>query len=158
MGLNAGQKLGPYEILGRLGAGEDTLLLESGESKNVEGWSPDGRLVAFNRVKPGGFSEIWFLPMEGAGRKPFPPGSSRTSQGELRFSPNGKWVAYVSGVSQQREVFVQPFSMPRSRGLYLKPSSDPRGSAIAILPRATGRDSRFPLAWRTSPPRASRSS
>lgn len=91
------------------GGGEETLLLESDDYKNAGDWSPDGRVLTFDRQKSGGAASMWALPMDGAGRKPYALDASQSWQNQTRFSPDGKWLAWTSEDTGQREIFVQPF-------------------------------------------------
>jgi Tol biopolymer transport system component len=89
--------------------GEETVLLESGDNKSAEDWSPDGRVLTFNRAKPDNVASIWALPMDGAGRKPYAIETAPFTESQTRLSPDGKWLAWASGESGRYEVFVQPF-------------------------------------------------
>jgi hypothetical protein len=53
-------------------------------------------------------ASIWILPL-GVARNSFPLVQSRAVNGEARFSPDCKWVAYRSNESGQVEVFVTRF-------------------------------------------------
>ena len=90
---------------------EDTSLEEVPDS-----WSPDGRYIAFTRSDTRGesASQIWILPLLG-NRKPFPFLNSDSDESEASFSPNGKWLAYVSDESGRREVYIVPFPKPDGR-------------------------------------------
>jgi Tol biopolymer transport system component len=94
---------------------EETVLLESGDNKSAEDWSPDGRVLTFNRAKPDGAASIWALPMDGAARKPYAIETSRSTESQTRFSPDGKWLAWASAETGQYEVFVQPFPATGAR-------------------------------------------
>src|SRR5262249_53000201 len=56
---------------------------------------------------------IWILPLVGD-RKPFSFSNTPASEGAARFSPDGKWIAYVSDEGRAagggtRQVYVKPF-------------------------------------------------
>jgi len=55
---------------------------------------------------------VWALPVDGADRKPFPVAQTAAEETNGRFSPDGKWVAYVSDETGRAEVFVRPFPGP----------------------------------------------
>ncbi len=97
------------------GTGEDELLLSSTTSyKFPTDWSPDSRLIALHSTdtasKTG--SDIWVFSV--ADRQatflttPFHEGSPQ-------FSPDGRWIAYVSTESGKREVYVRPFPDPSGK-------------------------------------------
>jgi Tol biopolymer transport system component len=76
-------------------------------------WSATGNAIAFLQ-RPGpddGSSGIWVLPMEGD-RKPRLFLESRFSLTHPDFSPDGRWMAYVSNESGAQEVYVQPYPGP----------------------------------------------
>jgi hypothetical protein len=92
------------------GAGSEEILFESKENKQPFDWSSDGRFIAYITYgDPKTRGNVWILPMFGD-RKPIP--FLQTDSGELYpfFSPDGRWIAYVSDESKQSEVYVRPFS------------------------------------------------
>jgi serine/threonine protein kinase len=95
------------------GAGEREMLLSSGNVDHPTDWTRDGQFIIFNRG-PLGSQRIWVLPMFGD-RKAFPlfpnAGYDHTNG---RVSPNGKWIAYSSSESGDREVYVTSF--PKGNG------------------------------------------
>src|SRR5262249_15594735 len=71
-------------------------------------WSSDGGHVLYQERNPNTNWDIWILPTSGD-KKPFPFAVTRSYEGDARFSPDGKWIAYVSDESGSAEVYVQPF-------------------------------------------------
>jgi hypothetical protein len=61
-----------------------------------------------------GFSDLLVLPA--AGGKPVPFLQTRFAEAQGRFSPDGRWVAYVSDQSGSREVYVRAFTSDFSGG------------------------------------------
>jgi hypothetical protein len=61
--------------------------------------------------------DIWVLPLKGDS-KPFPFLRTPADEHEGAFSPNGRWVAYVSNETGSFEIFVRPFP-PSNRGKWL---------------------------------------
>ena len=90
------------------GAAADEVLFESPESKLPTGFSPDGKILLFNRTMTGTKMDIWALPITGD-RKPFPVIATAFDEGYATFSPDGRWIAYDSNDSGASEVYVQPF-------------------------------------------------
>ena len=75
-------------------------------------FSPDGRRLAF-RIG----SEVWTAPMEGDSEHPRLGTATRfadasSSQLDAEYSPDGRWMAYVSNQSGVANVFVQSFPGP----------------------------------------------
>jgi len=73
-------------------------------------WSPDGQLLAFVEVNPTTGVDIWVLRMSDRKAQPF----LRTPFNESapRFSPDGRWLAYISDESGRFEIYVQPYPGP----------------------------------------------
>jgi len=96
------------------GSGDDQLLLKSDENKIPTDWSRDGRFLLYNATASKTGNDLWVLPLEGD-RKPIPFLRTEFAEGQGRFSPDGRWIAYVSSESGDAEVYVRPFS-PNSSG------------------------------------------
>jgi serine/threonine-protein kinase len=81
-------------------------------------WSPDGKLLAFIEVNPTTGVDIWVLrmgdpsPSSGQARKAQPFLRTPFSEGAPRFSPDGRWLAYISNESGRYEIYVQPYPGP----------------------------------------------
>src|SRR5260370_22435882 len=81
-------------------------------------WSSDGQLLAFVELNPTKGRAIWVLrlgdPSAGSGQvrkaQPFP----RTPFNESvpQFSPDGRWLAYISDESGRFEIYVHPYPGP----------------------------------------------
>ncbi len=90
-------------------SGEEEVLLKDDEVKIPSDWSRDGRFLLYNILQNRGrSSSIWVLPMIGD-RKPAKYLASEFNEFGGRFSPDGRWVAYVSDVSKRSEIYVSPF-------------------------------------------------
>jgi eukaryotic-like serine/threonine-protein kinase len=92
------------------GAGSDELLLRGQTDQNMlaEDWSLDGRFIIYGVGRYGTGTDLWILPLEGD-RKPYPYLQTQFNESHARFSPDVKWVAYVSDESGRAEVYVQSF-------------------------------------------------
>ena len=89
------------------GAGQDELLLKSDEAKFPNDSSPDGRYVLYQALGHVDF-DLWVLPLFDE-RKPVPYLQTDFVERSGRFSPDGRWVAYVSNASGKAEVYVRNF-------------------------------------------------
>ena len=78
-------------------------------------WAPNARYLAFTEFQPLTGADIWVIDLQTRERRPV----VRTLFDETwaRFSPDGKWIAYMSNESGRWEVFVRPASGsgPRAR-------------------------------------------
>ena len=91
------------------GSGSETLLLEGDLGKFNPSPSPDGRFLVY--VGGGGViarSDIWVLPLSGE-RKPAPFVESTFIESQGQFSPDGRWVAFMSAKSGKPQVYVTAF-------------------------------------------------
>jgi Tol biopolymer transport system component len=77
-------------------------------------WSPDGGLLLFDRQDKAGKISVWVLPLK-ENRKPYPFVETQFNAQMGKFSPDGRWVAYVSNDSGKDEVYVVPFPGPGGR-------------------------------------------
>ena len=89
--------------------GADSRLLHTDGMKAAQSWSPDGKVILFNAIDPKTRLDIWAIDARsGATPRIFAGGEADQCCG--RFSPDGKWVAYVSNQSGRPELFVVPFA------------------------------------------------
>ncbi len=106
---------GAFQIYQKLasGVGQEELLHKEDVSIRPGSWSADGRFLLYTRVDPKTGQDLWALPL------------ARNSQPSLfwqtlfiethgRFSPDGRWIAYLSDDQGRPEVYVQTF--PASGG------------------------------------------
>jgi serine/threonine-protein kinase len=102
------------------GGGEAQRLLEGG-NLIPRTFSPGGERLAYDAWGAGsGASMSWTLPLgtrEGDRPKVGTPEKFLTSGARPTFSPDGRWVAYVSAESGTPQIYVQPFSGSQGRWL-----------------------------------------
>ncbi len=90
------------------GAGGEELLLKWPEGAGLSDWSRDGKFLAYQSLNSKTHYDIWILPLSGD-RKPVPFLQSEFNERSGQFSPDGRWMAYVSDESGRVEVYVQSF-------------------------------------------------
>ena len=78
-------------------------------------WSRDGRLLLFTARNPKTGLDVWALPMTGDGKSVALLQTS-PDESEARFSPDGRWIAYVSNDSGIDQVYVRSF--PETGGVW----------------------------------------
>ncbi|MBI4906627.1 MAG: serine/threonine-protein kinase [Acidobacteria bacterium] len=113
------------------GSGNEELLLPAnGAPLWPNSWSPDGRHLLYSRMDLKTQSDLWVLPVGSgsAGAKPTPYLQTPANEDHGKFSPDGRWIAYVSNESGENHVYVQSF--PAGRGKFQVST----GSA-AVFPR-----------------------
>lgn len=91
------------------GAGNDEPLLKSSGSKITCDWALDGRYILFREWDPQTKWDLWILPLQGD-RMPLLVVRTPTEEGCGQISPDGRWLAYVSGEAGKEAVYVQPFT------------------------------------------------
>ena len=111
---SAEQKQGFRNIVTKLssGAAAAQILYSSPALNFVTDWSRDGRYILFQQVDPKsrtGF-DIWALDVEK--KTATPVLQTPFTENAAAFSPDGKWITYLSDESGQKQVYVQPFPGP----------------------------------------------
>ena len=132
------------------GAGEDELVLGSKTSfRWPTDWSPDGQIAIQSRGLTSKFS-IDIEAVSVADWKATTLLSTPFDERTPQFSPDGRWVAYVSDESGRFEVYVQPFpgeffvfnrTSVEAAGVEPASRRDQRGASpcAAPLPEVAGR-------------------
>ena len=93
---------------------EEDLLPANGQYQNPESWSPDGRTLLFTQRSQAAGADIYVFSTDGD-RRPRPLVQTKFDEGSPKFSPDGKWVAYCSNESGQKEVYVTPYPGPGAK-------------------------------------------
>ena len=84
-------------------------LITSPDNSQPSDWSRDGRFLAYASQHPTSQWDLWLLPMSIApetDRKPVLYLQSEFNENLGQFSPDGRWLAYVSDASGINEVYV----------------------------------------------------
>ena len=95
------------------GAGDIEVLLSDEELTAPTDWSRDGNFIVMNRGIAQLNSDLWVFSIQDHKATPFLATPFNESDG--RFSPDGKWMVYVSDESGQPEIYVQPFPGPGAK-------------------------------------------
>jgi eukaryotic-like serine/threonine-protein kinase len=109
----ASAKEGAYGIYWRPvdGSAPDERLMSGSWPNYPFSWSTDGKALAFVSVNPTTLQDIRVLLVDEKGTsKPFLETQFR--EGAPVFSPDGRWIAYVSDESGRFEIYVRPFPGP----------------------------------------------
>ena len=102
------------------GQGEPQLVIEPSSNENFypTSWLPDGSLLAIDRYARDRPEDIWLLPAE-EGAEPVKFLTGPSAERNAMFSPNGRWIAFDSDESGERELYVCPYRSgdehPRAR-------------------------------------------
>jgi Tol biopolymer transport system component len=106
-------RAGTRNIFWRMADGSATeVRLTTGEESHAPGsWSPNGQVLLFTDAKVG--RDILALSLRDRKVQPFL--QTRSSEAAPRFSPDGRWVAYVSDESGREEIYVRPYPGPGGR-------------------------------------------
>ncbi len=97
-----------------VGGGQAEPLFAKEESGVVLAWTRDRQYILIRRVNTKTGSDLVAVAPSGDPREVV-VAQSQHDETEGQFSPDGKWVAFVSNDSGQPEVFVQSFPEGRSR-------------------------------------------
>jgi eukaryotic-like serine/threonine-protein kinase len=83
--------------------------LASSENVQIPGsWSSDGSLLAFVERRSGTGRDVFLLPRGSRVARPLLV--SAADESAPRFSPNGRWLAYVSNQTGQNEIYLRTAS------------------------------------------------
>ena len=85
-------------------------------------WSPDGAMLAFMEQHPSTGRDIWLM-RRGGERVALV--NTDADESAPRFSPDGRWIAYVSNESGQPEVYVRSVTGPVTRRVSKDGGSEP---------------------------------
>jgi Tol biopolymer transport system component len=86
-------------------ADSEQLVDASPGDKLVEHWSPDGKSLAVTVTRSG----LWTFPLTHDAKPVLVrPSTTAVDPWQSEFSPNGRWLAYVSSEGPTPEVFVEP--------------------------------------------------
>ena len=88
------------------GGDVEPLLVVEGTSQDPHSLSRDGKRLAYYEMKLDSHRDIWLLPLEGE-KTPEPFLVTPFNERSPSFSPDGRFLAYVSDESGQDEVYVQ---------------------------------------------------
>jgi Tol biopolymer transport system component len=115
------------------GSRPEERLLTSTHLNTPTSWSPDGRMLAFYDVdlaQEGAadfqYHDIWWLSLDEP-QRPHAFLATKFWESAAVFSPDGRWLAYVSNESGRNEVYVRPFPGP---GEKLQVSTDGGGEPV----------------------------
>ena len=109
----SGSRSGNWELYLTTADGTGSLenLLEKDFAQHVNSMSPDG-VVLFHENNPATGIDLWTLPPD---MGPTPLANSPFNEQQGRFSPDGRFIAYVSDESGRNEVYVRPYPGPGER-------------------------------------------
>ena len=97
------------------GEEEPELLLESKNNSSLitEDWSDDGRFIFYKELSGDG-NCLWKLPLSDD-KTPIPEVQGSSNYDEPKFSPDGKWMIYMSDETGQWEVYIKPLGREGKR-------------------------------------------
>jgi len=101
------------------GTGDAERLTVSNNNQWPGSWHPSGKFLAFSEIsRQRSMPDIMILPMEGSEDSGWKPGNPTVFlnapfvENNPAFSPDGRWLAYMSRESGEVEVYVRPFPGP----------------------------------------------
>jgi len=117
----------------------EQLLYKSANDKQINDWSSDGKFLLFPR---GGIPrpEAMYGCCRSVKPEPRPLLQTKADEWESRFSPDVRWVAYMSNESGQNQIYVQSFPdaairVPISREGGTNPRWHPQGKELFFIGR-----------------------
>ncbi len=105
------QRKGPAQIYTKPSSGlgeEQLLVLSDAAGLQPQSASPDGKWLLAVKNPGSGARDVYAFPLLEKG-EPIPVLTSSFDEGGARFSPDGRWIAYMSNESGQMQVYVRSF-------------------------------------------------
>ena len=93
---------------------EQPLASQPGTFQIAQDVSPDRQTLVYVERTPQSPFDIWALPLSDPG-KPIPLLRSPFSKSEVRFSPDGRFLSFISDESSAPEAYVMPYPGPGER-------------------------------------------
>jgi len=90
------------------GVSTEEPLFSSAELKYNPQWSPDGQSLVYSQLNTKTNFDLYVLSLAGD-KKPTSLLQTNFIESQARFSPNGRWVSYISNETGQFEVYVESF-------------------------------------------------
>jgi hypothetical protein len=107
------------------GVASDVLIVTSDQGKTPTSWSADGVFLLYYSIDPQSGDDLWVVRMKRDHRQGMDEGTEpaaaevpsvflKTPSRELAgvFSPDGRWIAYMSNELGRMDVYVRPFVDP----------------------------------------------
>jgi serine/threonine-protein kinase len=100
------------------GTGNAERLTTSNNSQWPSSFHPNGRMLAFMETTSGGPSDVMMLPIDGDEKNGWRAGTPTAflnasyNESSAMFSPDGRWIAYISNEGGRSDIFVQPYPGP----------------------------------------------
>ena len=94
------------------GSGGTEMLLDVGPRNFPSSWSPDGKVLALYINGPTNTRDVAVLQINDEKRAPTPVVATPFEERGAIFSPNGRWIAYVSNKTGQNDIFARPYPGP----------------------------------------------
>ncbi len=96
------------------GAGKPQPLTQAKDGQLPFSFSPDGKRLAFIQINPTSPYDLWTVPVQNQGGrlqagKPEPYLQTSATAVQPAFSPDGRWIAYMSQESGSSEIYVRSF-------------------------------------------------
>jgi Tol biopolymer transport system component/DNA-binding winged helix-turn-helix (wHTH) protein len=88
-------------------------LISDGAVKILNDWSPDGDHIVYTQRDEHSNLDLWGVKL--ADGTSFPILATPSNELQARFSPDGRWIAYVADDSGELEVYVQRYPELRER-------------------------------------------
>ena len=123
------------------GTESEESLLVSANTKIPFSWSSDGRFLLYSNYDPKTNADLYVLQVDG-GRTPVPILKTPFRETQGMFSPDARWIAYMSDRSGRNEIYVRPFVAPGMGGPPTADTETLASTAGGIYPvwRADGKE------------------
>ena len=90
------------------GSADATLLVDGGQSPSPLSWSPDGQRLLYRQIGAATGQDVWVYSADV--RTSMPLLQTAANEWSAAFSPDGRWITYVSDESGRAEGVRPPVS------------------------------------------------
>jgi Tol biopolymer transport system component len=107
----ASNRGGTYALMEKSSSGtgaEEKIYENPGANSGPTSWTSDGRWIGFSSYPSGAPPQVFLLRAEGK-HEAVPFLTESFPEVNPMFSPDGRWIAYVSSETGRSEVYVQPY-------------------------------------------------
>ena len=128
LAFSSGRSQAPRVLSRSLESEEEEVLADMASPLAAEDWSRDGNWMAFTNTTRARRADLFLVPLSGD-RKPRTFAGTTSNEFDAKFSPDSRWVAFVSDEFVRPEVYVMSVAGGDKTAISVEGGSSPRWRA-----------------------------